>query len=85
MQRTVQHLYCTQRILRYVNDTKDRGPLYQTGIADQLVGYMDVNWAGNVGDRISTSRFTFSLGSIAISCSSKKQSTIALSSMEAEY
>jgi len=46
---------------------------------------MDVDWAGNVLNKRSTSGFMFSFGSGAISRSSKKQPTIALSSTEAKY
>jgi len=46
---------------------------------------MDVDWAGNVSDKRSTSGFMFSFGSGAVSWSSKKQPTIALLSTEAEY
>ncbi len=46
---------------------------------------MDVDWAGNVSDRRSTSGFMFFFGSGAVSWSSKKQPTIALSSSKAEY
>jgi hypothetical protein len=42
---------------------------------------MDIDWAGNVSDRISTSGFMFSFGSGAINWSSKKQPIVALSSM----
>ena len=52
---TEEHLQCVQRVLRYVSGTKDRGLLYRTGTAAQLVGYTDVDWAGNVADRRSTS------------------------------
>ena len=82
---TVEHLQCAQRILRYVSGTKDRGLLYRTGVTEQLVGNTDSDWAGNVGDLQSTSRFTFSLGSAAISWNNKKQLTVALSSTEAKY
>ena len=82
---TEEHLQCAQRILRYVSGTKDRGLLYQTGVADQLVGYTDANWAENIADRRSTSGFTFSLGSAAIAWSSKKQPIVALWSTKAEY
>ena len=82
---TEEHLQCAQRVLQYISGTKDRGLLYWTGTATQLVGYTDANWAGNATDRRSTSRYAFSLGSVAIACSSKKQSTVALSSTEAEY
>jgi hypothetical protein len=44
---------------------------------------MDVHWVGNVSDRRLTSGFMFSFGSGAINWSSKKQSIVALSSMEA--
>ena len=46
---------------------------------------MDVDWAGNAGDRRSTSGSVFTFGSAAIAWSSKKQPTVALSSTEAEY
>jgi hypothetical protein len=46
---------------------------------------MDVDWASNVSDRRSTNGFMLSFGSGAISWSSKKQPTIALSSTKAKY
>ena len=55
------------------------------GTTMQFVGYTDADWAGNAANRRSTSGYTFSLGNAAIAWSSKKQSTIALSSTEAEY
>ena len=84
-QPKAEHLQCAQRILHYVSGTKDRALLYQTGIVEQLVGYTDVDWDGNVGDRKLAFRFPFSLGSAAIACNSKKQPTVALSSTEARY
>ncbi|MCO5593635.1 hypothetical protein L7F22_047650 [Adiantum nelumboides] len=51
----------------------------------QLSGFTDADWAGGVCDRRSTSGFMFSLGSAAITWSSKKQPTVALSSTKAEY
>mgnify|MGYP007129923970 CR=1 FL=1 len=70
---TEEHLQCAQHILRYVSGTKDRGLLYRTGVAEQLVGYTNNDWAGNIGDRRSISGFTFSLGNVAIAWSNKKQ------------
>ena len=72
LQPKAEHLQCVQRILRYVNSTKDRVLLYQTGIAEQLVGYTDANWSGNARYRRSTTWFAFSLGSVAITWSNKK-------------
>ena len=44
-----------------------------------------MDWASSKEDRRSTSGFVFMIGSNPITWSSKKQPTIALSSMEAEY
>ena len=82
---TVEHLQCAQCILQYVSGTKDMGLLYRTGVSEQLVDYTDADWTKNVGDHRSTFGFAFSLGSIAIVWSNKKQPTVALSSTKAEY
>ena len=50
-----------------------------------LSGYTDADWAGSVADRKSTSECCFSLGSAMILWQSRKQSSIALSTAEAEY
>jgi hypothetical protein len=51
----------------------------------KLYGYTDSNWAGSASDRKSTSGCCFSLGSAMISWQSRKQSSIALSTTEADY
>lgn len=50
-----------------------------------LVGYSDSDWAGDSSDRKSTSGYVFMIGFGPICWSSKKQSAIALSYVEAEY
>jgi hypothetical protein len=50
-----------------------------------LVEYCDADWAGDLEDRRSTTRFVFIMGGGTISWSSKRQPIIALSTMEAEY
>ena len=65
-QPTVEHLQCTHHIVRYVSGTKDRRLLYRIGVAEQLVGYIDADWAGIISARRSTSGFVFSLGSVTI-------------------
>jgi hypothetical protein len=84
-QPTEEHLQSALRILRYVSGTKDRGLLYRTGTTVQLAGYIDADWTGNAVDRRSTSGYAFSLGSVVVAWSSKKQPAVALSSTEAEY
>jgi hypothetical protein len=74
-----------KRILRYIKHTLQCGIFYEAKSQLQVHGYTDVDWAGNVSNRRLTSGFMFSFGSGAVSWSSKKQPTIALSNMEAEY
>ena len=61
--------------------------MYQRGALESstLTGYTDADWANNLGDCKSTSSYVFKLAGGAISWSSKKQSSIALSSTKAEY
>ena len=63
----------------------DFGIPYRSATSIRLKGYTDADWAGYKADKRSTLRFVFSLGSGAISWSSKKQSTVALSSTEDKY
>jgi hypothetical protein len=51
----------------------------------KIIGYTDASWADNVDDRKSTTGMAFMLNGGMISCESKKQATVALSTMEAEY
>jgi len=79
------HLDAVRRILRYIKHTLQCGIFYEAKSQLQVHGHTDTDWAGNVSNRRSTSGFMFSFGSGAVSWSSKKQPTVALSSTEAEY
>jgi hypothetical protein len=79
------HLDAMRRILRYIKHTLQCGIFYEAKSQLQVHGYTNVDWAGNVSNRRSTSGFMFSFGSGDISWSSKKQPTVALSSTEAKY
>jgi hypothetical protein len=68
-----------------VNATANYGIFYEVSTELQVHGYTDVDWAGSISDRRSTSGFMFSFGSAAVTWSSKKQPTVALSSIEAKY
>ena len=50
-----------------------------------LVGYKDVDWGGDLDERISTLGYLFLLNGGVISWSNKKQSCIALSTIEAKF
>lgn len=50
-----------------------------------MTGHFDSDWAGDPDDRKSTIGYAFNIGSGIVSWSNKKQSTVSLSSIEAEY
>jgi hypothetical protein len=49
------------------------------------MAYTDADWAGCIDDRRSTSGTVFYLGECLVSWLSNKQSSISLSTAEAEY
>ena len=59
--------------------------LHNKDTNDVLAGYFNVNWAGNVDDRKSTSGGCFYVDNNLVSWMSKKQNSISLSTVEAEY
>ena len=63
----------------------DTDILYKSATPIQLEGYTNADWAGYKAYWQSTSGFVFSLRSRTISCSSKKQPSVTLSSTEAKY
>jgi hypothetical protein len=79
------HLVVAKHVMRYLKGTLDCGLSYDGDHDFRLSGYTDSDWARSVFDRKSTSRCCFSLGSTMISWQSTKQSSIALSTVEAEY
>ena len=78
------HLIGAKNLLRYLRGTINHGLRYTVGSL-RLQGYTDVDWAGSVVDRKSTSGCCFTLGSTLISWMSKKQKSVALSTAEAQY
>ena len=87
---SLQHVGATKRILRYLKGTKNYAIKYSAN-SDNLHdktnlfhGYADAAYA-NTDDFKSTSGYVFIVGDGAITWRSKKQTTVALSSTEAEY
>jgi hypothetical protein len=79
------HLVAAKHVMRYLKGTLDFGLSYNGDHDFNMSGYTDSDWAGSVFDRKSTSRCCFSMGSAMILWQSRKQSSIALSTIEAEY
>jgi len=79
-----KHLAAAKRVLRYLKGTSKLGIMYSPPTT-RLVGYSDADWAGDVNTRRSTTGFVVILNNGAIAWRSKRQVTVALSTMEAEY
>eukprot|EP00253_Pinus_taeda_P025598 PITA_25598 len=79
------HLQAMKRIFKYPQGTQNYGLWYPRDTDLTLHAYTDADWAGRVDDRKSTSGGAFFMGSRLVSWFSKKQSSIALSTAEAEY
>jgi len=82
-----RHWKAAQRVLRYLKGTLDYGITYSAHTDDPLIlrGAGDADWGGDTHDRKSVTGFFFFLTGGPISWRVRKQSTVALSSTEAEY
>ena len=79
------HLVAVKRILRYLIHTPNLGLWYPKGSKFDVLGYSDSDYAGSKIDKKSTSGTYPFLGQSLVSCHSKKQNSVALSTAEAEY
>ncbi|XP_071708801.1 uncharacterized mitochondrial protein AtMg00810-like [Rutidosis leptorrhynchoides] len=79
------HMLTLKRIIRYIKGTISHGIVITKSPSHSLVSYTDVDWAGCLDTRRSTSGYCVYLGDNLISWSSKRQPTISRSSAEAEY
>jgi hypothetical protein len=78
-------LRAIKRIMRYLVLTHSIGLWYPKGSHFELLGYSDADYARYKVDRKSTSGTCQFLGRSLVSWSSKKQNSIAQSTIEVEY
>ena len=78
------HLHAAKYILRYLKGTIGMRIKYDK-VNIELHGYFDLDWVGSPTECKSTFGYCFSLGSGMVSWSSRKQTSVALNSTEAEY
>ncbi len=81
------HWQAVKWILRYILKTVDVGLLFEqdTTLGKGVIGYVDSDYAGDLDKRRSTTSYVFTLAGGPISWKSTLQSTVALSTTEAEY
>lgn len=78
------HLNAATRVLRYLKDTSHVVLRYEREKGGELVGYTDADWGSEV-DGKSRGAQVFLLGGGAVSWQTKKLTSIATSTTEAEY
>jgi len=83
----IPHLEAAKCILCYLKGTQDFFLVLgrQGRGAMDIVGWTDSDWAGDVDSRHSVGGFVFDIAGGYVSWSSKKQVSVATSSIEAEY
>jgi hypothetical protein len=64
---TELHLQAAKRVLRYLKGTVDLGVFYRKEGNGELMAYIDIDYAGDVNDRKSTSGYVFLLSEGAVS------------------
>jgi len=77
------HMRAAKRVLRCLRGTTRLGLVYSG--SELLQGFVDADWAGDIDGRRSTTGFVFTCNGGAIAWASKRQSTVAISTAEAEY
>lgn len=83
-----KHLTAAKRILRYLKGSINIGLTFNGNESNDqisITAYADADWAGDIDERKSTTGYVIMIGGCPVSWVSKKQSTISLSSAEAEY
>ena len=82
------HIDATLDILSYLNSHRHYRIVFTSDKESndiQPEAYVDADWASNKSDRKSMAGYVFVLAGSTVSWSSKKEFTIATSTMEAEY
>ena len=80
-----EHLSTLKRVYCYLVKTKDMSLTFDGKKSDVLYGFTDLDWAGDPVDHKSVTGIMWILCGAPVGWSSRKQTSIVLSSTEAEY
>lgn len=82
------HWNAVKKIFKYLKDTKNYGLYYTATSSSQpldVIGYSDADYANDLDTRRSFTGYVFIKNSAAVTWSSQRQQTVALSTTEAEF
>ena len=82
-----EHWQAVKWILRYIQKTLDVGLIFEKDdmVGQHVVGYCDSDYASDLDKRRSNTGYVFTFAKVPVSWKSTLQSTVALSTTEAEY
>ncbi|KAH9453332.1 hypothetical protein Pst134EA_033103 [Puccinia striiformis f. sp. tritici] len=81
----IKHYYAAVQVFRYLISTRNVGLTYVKEDAAQMHAFVDSDWGNCPDTRRSTTGFVVLIGKHLINWKSSKQTTISLSTTEAEY
>lgn len=79
------HWSAVKRIFRYLKGTVDKQLVYRSAANSDVRGFSDADFSNDIDDRRSCTGYVFVVQGGAVSWSSKRQHTVAVSTTEAEY
>ena len=80
-----KHLLLAKQVLRYLHGTSRMGLRYSSAEPLEIMAYADSDYASCTVTRRSTTGYAFMVAGAAVSWNCKRQHTVAVSTMEAEY
>jgi len=79
------HFKAAKRVIRYVKGTSNFGIKFKRTEEFKLTSFSNSDWGGSIDDMKSTSGYCFSFGSSTFLWSSKKQDTVAQSTIDVGF
>ncbi|KAL0454595.1 UNVERIFIED_CONTAM: Retrovirus-related Pol polyprotein from transposon RE1 [Sesamum latifolium] len=79
------HMDAALHLVRYLKSCPNQGLFFPSGNSSSLTAHCDADWASCVDSRRSLTGYCVFLGKALVSWKTKKQTTVARSTAEAEY